>query len=460
MVMSSASAESVGSVSERGHFGSRFGFIMAAAGSAVGVGNIWGFPTQAASNGGGAFLFVYLVLIFLLGYPMLVAELMVGRHGQTNPADAMAKLGRGPISQNLGKLVGLASVVCAAMIFSFYAVLSGWFVSNTFAPTLSMIGADEASAWLINFSESRNVVFTLIFSLMAIWVIQKGVKDGIEVWSKRLMPLLFGILIASVVYILMQPGASEGVSALFTVDFDKVMDPQVLVGALGQTFFSLSIGTGAMMIYGSYLKKEENISKLAVQVTFMDTGVAFIAAMLILPAMYVAKHNGVTIFDDAGNLLSSDTLVFTVLPSLFDTMGSAKYVVSTIFFALMSVAALTSAISVVEVPTSYVVDKTSLSRKQATWIVGTLLTLMAMGVVFNFSTLFGFMIMLATEVTQPLVCLGLAIFTGWVWSRNSLLKEIKQQEGANENGLFWRVWPVYVKFVCPLLILLLIMNSL
>ena len=127
MVMSSASAESVSSVSERGHFGSRFGFIMAAAGSAVGVGNIWGFPTQAASNGGGAFLFVYLVLIFLLGYPMLVAELMVGRRGQTNPADAMAKLGRGPISQNLGKLVGLASVVCAAMIFSFYAVLSGWF---------------------------------------------------------------------------------------------------------------------------------------------------------------------------------------------------------------------------------------------------------------------------------------------------------------------------------------------
>jgi len=168
----------------RGHFGSRFGFIMAAAGSAVGVGNIWGFPTQAASNGGGAFLIVYLFLIFLLGYPMLVAELMVGRHGQTNPADAMAKLGRSPATKMIGRLIGLASIICAAMIFSFYAVLSGWFVSNTLAPIATMAGADEVSRWLIDFSVSRNAVFTLVFALMSIYVIQKGVQDGIEKWSK------------------------------------------------------------------------------------------------------------------------------------------------------------------------------------------------------------------------------------------------------------------------------------
>ncbi|NQZ49732.1 MAG: sodium-dependent transporter, partial [Moritella sp.] len=235
----------------RGHFGSRFGFIMAAAGSAVGVGNIWGFPTQAASNGGGAFLLVYLFLIFLLGYPMLVAELMVGRHGQTNPADSMAKLGRTPATKMIGSLIGLASIVCAAMIFSFYAVLSGWFVSNTLAPIATMAGADETSRWLIDFSLSRNIVFTLVFALMCVYVIQKGVQDGIEKWSKRLMPLLFTILIASVIYILFQPGASEGVTALFTVDVEKIMHPDVLIGALGQTFFSLSIGTGAMIIYGS-----------------------------------------------------------------------------------------------------------------------------------------------------------------------------------------------------------------
>nr|SHN99186.1 Transporter [Moritella viscosa] len=180
----------------RGHFGSRFGFIMAAAGSAVGIGNIWGFPTQAASNGGGAFLMVYLFLIFVLGYPMLVAELMVGRHGQTNPADAMAKLGRSSVTTMIGRLIGLASIICAVMIFSFYAVLSGWFVSNTLAPIAAMVGAEEASRWLIDFSLSRNIVFTLVFTLMSIYVIQKGVQDGIEKWSKRLMPLLFSIYLA------------------------------------------------------------------------------------------------------------------------------------------------------------------------------------------------------------------------------------------------------------------------
>lgn len=444
----------------RGHFSSRFGFIMAAAGSAVGIGNIWGFPTQAASNGGGAFLLVYLVLIFVLGYPMLVAELMVGRHGQSNPATAFAKLGQTKLTQTIGRLIGISSVICAALIFSFYAVLSGWFVSNTFAPLASMAGENELSRWFIDFSLSRNLVFTLIFAFMSIWVIQKGVQDGIEKWSKRLMPLLFVTLIASMLYIFTQPGASEGVTALFTVDFAKATDPDVLIGALGQTFFSLTIGTGAMMIYGSYLQPKENIGKLAVQVTFMDTSVAFLAAMLILPAMYVAKHNGVTIFDEQGNLLSSDTLVFTVLPSLFATMGAMQHVVATIFFALMSVAALTSAMSLVEVPTSYVVDKFSLPRKQATWLVGAGNTVIAVLIVFNFSALFGFMINLTTEVMQPLICLGLAIFTGWVWHRNRLLNEIKRQDGADENSLFWRVWPVYVKYVCPVLILLLIINAL
>ncbi len=443
----------------RGHFGSRFGFIMAAAGSAVGVGNIWGFPTQAASNGGGAFLIVYLILIFLLGYPMLVAELMVGRHGQTNPADSLSKLGRTAATQLIGRVIGCASIICAVLIFSFYAVLSGWFVSNTFAPVASMLGADAVSDWFIDFSLSRNVVFTLVFALMSIFVIQKGVQDGIEKWSKRLMPLLFLILIISVIYILFQPGASEGVAVLFTIDIAKVLHPDVIIGALGQTFFSLSIGLGAMMIYGSYLKPKENIAKLAVHVTCMDTGVAFLAAMLILPAMYVAKHNGVTIFDTDGNLLSSDTLVFTVLPALFATMGAAQHIIATIFFALMSVAALTSVISVIEVPTSYVIDKTGMSRKKVTLVVGSALTLLALLVAFNFSFLFGFMVKLATEIIQPLASLGLAVFTGWVWHRNSLLNEIKGQQGADINGLFWRVWPLYVKFVCPALIVLLIVTS-
>ncbi len=450
------SAESTNS---RGHFGSKLGFIMAAAGSAVGVGNIWGFPTQAASNGGGAFLLVYLVLIFALGYPMLIAELMIGRHGQTNPANSLSSLAKSKPTKLFGLLIGFAAIVTSALIFSFYGILSGWFVSHTIAPMAEIVGANTAAQWLTDMSLSRNVIFTIVFAIMTMFVIQQGVQDGIEKWSKRLMPLLFIMLISAAVYILTQPGAQQGLEALLIPDFNQVMDKDVLISALGQTFFSLSLGSGAMMVYGSYLHRKENIAKLAAQVTLMDTAVAFIAGLVILPAMYVAAHNGVEIFAEDGSLLSSSTLVFTVLPALFETMGAAQYPAEILFFALLIVAALTSALAMMETPTSYFAERTSMGRKKITMIVGSVVTALSLIIVLNFDALFGFVIMLATQYAQPLISLGVAIFAGWVWNRKGLIAEIRQQEGVDENTLFWKIWPVYVKFVCPALVLLLVINS-
>ena len=444
---------------KRAQFGSKFGFVMAAAGSAVGVGNIWGFPTQAASNGGGAFLLVYLLFIFLLGYPMLVAEITIGRHGQANPFLALQTLTKNRTAKTMAGLVGLLAVLTVSFIFTFYAIVSGWFVAYAVAPLADVLGADDAAHWLTDFSLSRNLVFTVLFALLSLYVVSRGLENGIEKWSRRLMPLLFLMLLLLTGYMLLQPGAQLGLSAYLVPDFSRVLSSTVLIGALGQSFFSLSLGAAVMMLYGSYLSRQANIPALAAQVTLLDTGVAFMAGLLILPAMYVAQHNGVAIFADDGSLLSSDTLVFSVLPALFDTMGAAQYPVAFAFFLLMIVAALTSAISMLEAPVSLVLEATRWSRLKATWLVTTICTLVSVIVVFNFGSLFGLVITLTTQYAQPLVSLCITLYAGWVWRRNAILAEMKQGNPTLAQGLFWKIWPWYVRFVCPVLVLVVIIQS-
>ncbi|MGO1247522.1 MAG: sodium-dependent transporter [Oceanisphaera sp.] len=444
---------------KRAQFSSKLGFVMAAAGSAIGVGNIWGFPTQAASNGGGAFLLVYLLFIFLLGYPMLVAEITIGRHGQANPFLALKTLTKKPLGKSIAGLVGLASVLTVSFIFTFYAIVSGWFISYALDPIASLVGAGSTASWLTDFSTSRNVVFTLVFALLSLYVVSRGLEQGIEKWSSRLMPLLLVMLVLLTGYMLFQPGASEGLKVYLVPDFAQVLNRDVLIGALGQSFFSLSLGAAVMMLYGSYLNRQANIPALAAQVTLLDTGVAFMAGMLILPAMYVAQHNGVTIFADDGSLLSSDTLVFSVLPALFNTMGAAQYPVAFAFFLLMIVAALTSAISMLEAPVSLVLESTKLSRIKATWLVTALCTLFSIVIVFNFGSLFGLVITATTQYAQPLVSMCITLYAGWVWHRHSVLNELKAGYPEIERGLFWKVWPWYVRFVCPVLVLVVIVQS-
>ena len=436
----------------RGEFSSRFGFIMAAAGSAVGLGNIWGFPTQTASNGGAAFLVAYLVLAFFLAYPALMAELIIGRHGQANAVSSLTKITSHAWQKRFAFIVGFGGILCAGFILSFYAIVAGWMLSATIEPITTLAGANQASTWLSEQSLSRNIIFTVIFIILTVAIISRGVENGIEKWSKRLMPALLGILFALIAYVMTQEGAMQGLKAYLVPDFSSIFDANLLVSALGQAFFSLSLGTSVMIIYGSYISKKENLVTLGAYVTLIDVFIAFVAGLLIIPAMYVAQAQGIEIFSSTGKLLSEDTLVFQVLPALFDGMGSVGLFIGFAFFALMSIAALTSSISMLEAPVSYTVERFAMSRLQATWLIGALISAVSITIVCNLGSLFGLVITLTTKVAQPLLGLMCCIFVGWIWYRGSLLKAIQQGNPEVHNTLFWKVWPVYTKFVCPIAI--------
>ena len=444
----------------RGEFSSRFGFIMAAAGSAVGLGNIWGFPTQTASNGGAAFLVAYLILAFCLAYPALMAELVIGRHGQANAVSALRKVTNQAWQKKFAFLVGFGGILCAGFILSFYAIVAGWMLSATLEPIAQLTGQVQAQTWLSEQSLSRNIIFTAAFIILTIAIISKGVENGIEKWSKRLMPALLGILFMLIIYVMTQEGAVEGLKAYLVPDFSSILNPELLVNALGQAFFSLSLGTSVMIIYGSYISKKENLVSLGAYVTLIDVFIAFVAGLLIIPAMYVAQAQGVQIFSAEGTLLSEDTLVFQVLPALFTSMGYVGIFVGFAFFALMSIAALTSSISMLEAPVSYAVERFALKRLQATWLIGGLIALVSFTIVFNLGSLFGFVITLTTKIAQPLLGLMCCIFVGWIWHRSALLKEIQQGCPEAGNSFFWKVWPWYIKFVCPIAIALVFANSL
>jgi NSS family neurotransmitter:Na+ symporter len=444
----------------RGAFSSRFGFIMAAAGSAVGLGNIWGFPTQTASNGGAAFVLVYLVLAFCLAYPAFMAELLIGRYGQANAVTSLQKISRNIFHKRFAFVVGFGGIICAALILSFYGILAGWMMSYAIEPVTSLLGFNEASSWLTSQSTERNLIFTALFMMLTIAIIRRGVEQGIEKWSKRLMPMLIGLLILLIIYVFNLDGAKEGFAAYLNPDISRVFEPDLLINALGQAFFSLSLGTSVMVIYGSYISKKENLVTLGAQVTLIDVSIAFLAGLLIIPSMYVAQAQGVVIFDADGGLISGPNLVFDVLPTLFNGMGSIGLFVGFGFFVLMSIAALTSSISMLEGPVSYVVERHNIERKKATTFIGLGIFILSALIVFNFDVLFGLVISISTVYGQPLIAMLCCVFVGWIWFRNDILTELKQGNDMVEHSLFWKIWPWYTKFVCPTAIGIVFWHSL
>ncbi|MEZ8144031.1 MULTISPECIES: sodium-dependent transporter [Enterovibrio] len=443
----------------REHFSSRIGFVLAAAGAAVGLGNIWGFPTQAASNGGGAFLLVYLFMILVVAYPMLVVEMAIGRHGQANPIDSMRKLGRSPLSKTLGGSVGLIGLMVPCLVLAFYSIVGGWLVSFMLAAGADIVGMHEASLWLKGFSVERNLFGAAIFYLLTILIVQAGVKEGIEKWSTRLMPALFVLFGILFVYVMTLPGATQGLAHYLIPDFSKVMDRDLILAAMGQGFFSLTIGGCSMLIYGSYLSRKENLPKMALNVTLVDTAVAVIAGLVILPAMFAAMQQGVEIYDAKGELLSSSTLVFDVLPMLFEGLGAGGAFIALIFFVLMTIAALTSSISMLECPVSLMNERLGTKRSVASWFLGGLIALFSVVIVFNFGSMFGLVANIATQYFQPFAALLFCLYGGWVWKRSEKLQELRQGYDNIEDGIFWKIWPTYVKFVCPALVIAVIWMS-
>lgn len=439
--------------SSRGEFSSRFGFVMAAAGSAVGLGNIWGFPTQAASNGGAAFLLVYLILAFTLAYPALMAELIIGRHAHANTVTALRLISPNQLLKKLGAGTGIFGFTVASLILSFYAIVAGWMIAFCLSSLTSLLGMDAVSAWLTSFSLPRNLLFMGLFMGLTIGIISEGVREGIERWSERLMPAMLVTLVLLVIYVLTLDGAMEGLKVYLVPDFGKALTPELIIAALGSAFFSLSLGVGTMLIYGSYISDKENLPVVGGLVTVVDISIAVAAGFLVLPAMYVALHNGVQIFTESGALISEDTLIFTVLPELFTTMGMAGTLVSFTFFFLMSIAALTSSISMLEVPVAYTIEEHGLKRKTAVWMIGGCIAMISTVILLNFGELFGLVIALTTRYSQPLLGFMLCVYAGWVWNRNSILQELRKGSPEVEQGMFWKIWPWYVKFVCPVIIL-------
>ncbi|MBA6340793.1 sodium-dependent transporter [Colwellia sp. MB02u-10] len=436
----------------RDSFHSRIGFVLAAAGSAIGLGNIWGFPTQAANNGGGAFLFVYLVVTVLLALPALYAEVYIGNQAQKNPVSALEDACR-DTAPRLGKYAGLIGLGGAIMMLSFYTIVAGWMLAHAISPLAELLGYHDISQWLATSSTLRNLLFTPVFILLGAAIIHQGVNAGIEKWSARLMPVLLIMLVALITYILQQPGAEKGLRTYLIPDFSQVTNPKLIISAMGQAFFSLSIGVGGMMVYGSYMKKDDDIGKLAISITVLDTFIAFMAGLLIIPALYVAEAAGQQVFQ-GDKLIGEGQLIFNILPELFNSMGNIGMVVAIGFFSLLSIAALTSTISSTEVPVAYLVEDKNLSRSKATWLVSAIVLTASMTIITFFDSLFGMVIRVLTTILQPLSCLFYFIVVGWLWKRGNKLRDVSLQEGRK----WLPIWGNYLRFVCPLLLTVVFVN--
>lgn len=438
----------------RGEFSTRLGFIMAAAGSAIGLGNIWGFPGQTAENGGAAFVLVYVVLSFIIAYPVFMAELTIGRYSRSNIVGAFGKIDGG----SKFKFVGYAGVTAATLIYGFYAIIAGWMLSYVFQAIFLIFGLTDLAAWAIDGgSLSRNITFLAIFGLLTMYIVNGGVKEGIEKWSARLMPLLIFILVVMIIYVCMQDGAMKGLAFYLNPDFSKITDSDLILSALGQAFFSLSLGVGTMLVYGSYIKKEENLPTIGALVTLADVGIAFLAGFLIIPAMFVAQTNGVEIYAADGSLIAGANIAFQVLPGLFDTFGMAGPFLSLVFFSLMTIAALTSSISMLEVPVSHAVDDLKMERTKSTYLFG--FGIMALSAIIVSFDLIDLVVTIATQYMQPLIGLFLSIFVGWIMHRNVVLEELKQGYPEVEHSFFFKVWPWFIRIICPVLILVIFIKT-
>ncbi|MBN1899249.1 MAG: sodium-dependent transporter [Spirochaetes bacterium] len=409
----------------REHWSSRIGFILAAAGSAVGLGNIWKFPYITGENGGGAFVVVYLLAIIFVGLPVMLAEIVVGRKTQRNPVGAYMSLHRG----QFWKLAGYMGVLAGFLILSFYSVVGGWtlgYIFKSVATGFSFASTiKDSSSEFSNFTASPyySILCHAVFMFLAIAIVYKGIRKGIERWSKILMPTIFVIILVLVFKGLSLKGSMEGVRYYLSPDFSKLSSRSVLI-ALGHAFFSLSLGMGAMITYGSYLSKNENLFKSSLMVVIIDTVIALLAGLAIFPAVFAMGFP-----PDAG-----PGLVFNILPAVFAKMTFGSFW-GLLFFSLVAIAALTSAVSLLEVVTAYFVDELKMKRTLAVVIFGTFIFLLGIPSALSFGvwkhvsiagkSFFDFVDNLASNYFLPLGGFFISVFIGWVWGVKPAVDEIR-----------------------------------
>ena len=446
---------------ERGNFGSKIGIVLATAGSAVGLGNVWRFPYMVGEDGGAAFILIYIFCILLLGLPGMICEFIVGRHAQANAAAAYDKLSGG----RPWKLVGYLGILTSTIILGFYAVVAGWCLQYLYAALVGQLSGDAnyVKDYFVSFSSSpvRPILFGVAFILITHLVVVRGVRGGIERASKTLMPILFLLLLILVVASCLLPGAMEGVRFLFQPDFSK-LSSNVMLDALGQAFFSLSLGTACLCTYASYFSRDTNLLASAGQIALLDTMIAILSGLMIFPA---AASVGIS--PDSG-----PSLIFITLPNVFQQAFAAMpvvgYVVGVMFFALLVFAALTSTISMHEIGTAFFTEEWNLPRRRSAWVVTVVASLIC--VVCSLSVgamdelkLLGVSVMdfcdqLTANFMLPTGALLACLFVGWYIPR-----QVAHDEFTNWGTHEQRIFPVFlfaVRYVCPLCIILVFLHQL
>lgn len=435
---------------QRGEWSSRIGFVLAAAGSAIGLGNIWKFPFEVGNHGGAAFVVAYLFFCFILCFPVMVTEIAIGRKTNKNPVGAYKALGFKGWS-----FVGILGIFCGVIILSFYNVVAAWafgyfieMITGNFA--IGSQFGDFTKDWL------KIGLYGIIFMSTTAFIVSRGVSAGIERAAKILMPSLLAIMVFLVIYAFTLPNAMDGVTFYLVPDFSK-LSLQVMYSALGQAFFSLSLGMGALITYGSYLSKRENIISSAALITLADVGIAFVAGLMMFPLVF---SQGIEPSGGAG-------LIFITLPGVFESLGPVLgVVIGTLFFVLLSFAALTSTVSLLEVPVSFAVDELGLRRKVAVWGTATIIyligipSLLANGAstmwsqfidlpgagMTDFMTFIGY---LANDSFLPLGGFLISVFAAYVWKKHNLQEQIVIGNEGYAGSLVQKFIDVAISFIAP-----------
>ena len=447
--------------SQRANFGSKLGIILATAGSAVGLGNVWRFPYMVGDNGGGVFIVVYIVCMLLLGIPCMVSEFIIGRRAAANTARAYSSL----TSVKAWGLVGYLGVAGCFLILGYYVVVSGWCLQYlTWAASGQLQGNPTLlSSQFSGFEQSAlaPVLWAILFLVATHAVIMRGVQGGIEKASKLLMPLLFVLLVVIVVASCMLPGAVKGISFMLKPDF-SALTGEVFLGALGQAFYSLSIGMGRLCTYASYFSKQTNLARSAIQIGIIDSIVAILAGLMIFPAAF-----SVGISPDSG-----PSLVFITLPNVFQQAFAAMpwvgYVVSVVFYALLALAALTSLISLHEVCTTFIQEECHTTRRRSALWVTLCASLMAAlcslslgacdGLQIAGKPLFDFLDFFTGQIVLPVGGFLTCLYVGW-----HLPRHLVSDEFTNSGTVGARLFGIYlfcIRYICPIFILLVFLHQL
>lgn len=434
----------------RAVWSSKLAFVLSAAASAVGLGAMWRFPYLAAKYGGGTFLLVYLIFVFTIGISLLLLETALGRKTGLSSICAFKVFGK------KYSFIGILMSCVPFIIVPYYCVIGGWVVKYMTAYITDSASAVASDTYFSTFISDapQSTIFALVFIAITLFVVARGVNGGVEKANLIMMPLLIVFAIGLAVYALTLPGAIDGLAFYIVPNFSK-FSPELVIAALGQTFFTLSIAMGIMVTYGSYLKKSEKLTSSVVQIAGTTFAISLLAGLMIIPATFAALGSGDAVAQNAG-----PALMFNILPQVFESMGGAATVVGCVFFVLVIFAALTSSISLVETCTSILQDGARISRRKAITIVSVFLVVMGVVVNLGYSSLsfieplgpgtsmLDFLDFISNSVLMPIVAILTCVFVGWVLKPKTIIDEVRR----SAKFALAPAWTVMIKFIAPVLV--------